>query len=176
VTWLEGSDQDVVAASKPGLLQPPSITLVHESGEVSLPEFAARHFGGYHGTLLIFRNVRQGRAIARALENEAPNTPTSVQPPPTDALTTVRLLPNYPNPFVGQTTVRFALPSAQTVVLEIYDALGRRLSTAIDDVLDAGWHEVTVDGAGWPSGLYFARLHARGVSVTRPMLLLRHDH
>jgi hypothetical protein len=112
----------------------------------------------------------------RALENEAPNTLTSVQPPPTDALTTVRLLPNYPNPFGGQTTVRFALPSAQTVVLEIYDALGRRLSTAIDDVLDAGWHEVTVDGAGWPSGLYFARLHARGVSATRPMLLLRHDH
>jgi hypothetical protein len=70
-------------------------------------------------------------------------------------------MPNYPNPFSRQTTVQIALPSVQAVVLDICDALGRRLLTVVDVVRDVGWHEVTVDGSGWPSGLYFARLILR---------------
>jgi hypothetical protein len=88
------------------------------------------------------------------------------------------LYQNYPNPFNPNTTVRFSLREREAVSLAIYDVAGRLVRALIDDVMDAGPHDVTWDGrdkAGRTvsSGVYFYRLVTGGFAETRKMVLLR---
>jgi hypothetical protein len=83
------------------------------------------------------------------------------------------LLQNYPNPFNAQTTIKFVLPESQDVQLTIYDLLGRRVETIIDEFSNAGVHSVTYDASALPSGVYFYRLRAGDTAETKRMVLLR---
>ncbi len=88
------------------------------------------------------------------------------------------LMPNYPNPFNPQTQLRFALPAAAAVQLEIYDVLGQRVRVLLATRLAAGLHAVEWDGRNdahgdVASGTYFVRLRSEGRSAMRKMLLLR---
>ena len=84
---------------------------------------------------------------------------------------TAWLLPNAPNPFRGATAVRFTLPQATDVTLEVYDLLGRRVALLLDDArLAADTHEVRFDAQGLPSGAYLVLLrtpqHTEACMVT----------
>jgi hypothetical protein len=83
------------------------------------------------------------------------------------------LLQNYPNPFNAQTTIRFVLPESQDVVLTIYDLLGRKVQTLLDEYRQAGNHTVTFDASYLSSGVYFYRLQAGDVVETKRMVLLK---
>jgi hypothetical protein len=80
---------------------------------------------------------------------------------------------NYPNPFNAATTLRFGLPEAGTVRIEIYDALGRRVALAAEGSFGAGYHEVPFDATGMASGLYIARLVTEESHLTRRMLMVK---
>ncbi|HMB91351.1 MAG TPA: S8/S53 family peptidase, partial [Rhodothermales bacterium] len=67
------------------------------------------------------------------------------------------LLSNYPNPFNDHTTIVLDLPEQQTLTVEVYDILGRRLAQVYSGTLPAGRHEMPVDANGWAPGVYFAR-------------------
>jgi photosystem II stability/assembly factor-like uncharacterized protein len=67
-----------------------------------------------------------------------------------------RLL-SYPNPFVTSTTLRYQVPIAERVVLQLFDAAGRRITTLVDGPHEPGWHEVRLDGSRLPAGSYFCR-------------------
>lgn|GEM_PF-212267 len=73
------------------------------------------------------------------------------------------LYPNFPNPFNASTTFRYQLPQAGAVELAIYNLLGERLITLVNDFQSAGFHERQWDGRDdsgrWlPSGVYFVQL------------------
>ena len=72
---------------------------------------------------------------------------------------------NYPNPFNPATTIRFQLPSDAHVLLAIYDALGRKVSTLVDKNMKAGAYVETWNAARFPSGVYYCRLDARSAGV-----------
>ena len=85
---------------------------------------------------------------------------------------------NYPNPFNPSTIIQFAIPNRQTVRLIVYDLLGRKIRTLVDDEVEAGRHTVTWDGKNElgqsvSSGLYLYRLHSDNFIQVRKMLLLR---
>lgn len=85
---------------------------------------------------------------------------TDAPPIPTGQL---RLMPNYPNPFNPQTTLRFELPVAGHARLEIFDAKGRRMAMLTDEWLEAGavevvWDGRDDDGRAVTSGAYYSRL------------------
>ena len=85
---------------------------------------------------------------------------------------------NVPNPFNPSTTLEFWLPAGERVVLELYDAIGRRVKTLADGRFPAGIHRVRWDGRdemGRPlaSGNYFARLTAGRFTDTRRLTLLK---
>ncbi len=62
----------------------------------------------------------------------------------------------YPNPFAAHTTLALDLASAQTVTVEVFDLLGRRVATVHDGPLAVGTHRVVIE-AGWPAGVYVVR-------------------
>lgn len=80
---------------------------------------------------------------------------------------------NYPNPFNPSTTIRFGLPYASDVVLDIYTVEGREVATLIDRHLDAGWHETIFEANAIPSGLYVCRLKIGTVTRAITMVLMR---
>jgi hypothetical protein len=85
---------------------------------------------------------------------------------------------NSPNPFNPSTVIRFDLPRASLVKLEIFDVNGRCVTTLLDETLDTGRHSVSWNGRserGHPlsSGLYFYSLKAADFSENRKMLLLK---
>ena len=85
------------------------------------------------------------------------------------------LSPISPNPVHGQALIRVQVGAAQSVTVLVYDALGRRVRSVHDGPL-AGQqqHQLTVDTAGLPSGLYFVRARAASGHVqTRPMTVVR---
>ena len=67
-----------------------------------------------------------------------------------------------PNPFVGQTTLTFALDEAAQVSLRIYDLLGRRVSVLVDRSLSAEGHTARFKGTGRASGVYLYVLTVDG--------------
>ncbi len=83
------------------------------------------------------------------------------------------LYDNYPNPFNPQTVVRFDLPQSDNVRLEIFDLLGRRVATLLDERRSAGTHNVTFDAGSLASGVYLYRLSTGSFIQTRKMILLR---
>ena len=89
------------------------------------------------------------------------------------------LLQNYPNPFNSITRIDFSIPNASNVTINIYNILGQKICTPVNDFMTAGKHAVYWDGkdaAGHnnlASGLYFYRMETANYSEDRKMLLLK---
>lgn len=80
---------------------------------------------------------------------------------------------NYPNPFNPSTTITFTLPQRERVRLEIFNLLGERVATLLDEVRAAGVHSVAWQPQSLPSGTYLYRLETKSYSLTRKLVLLR---
>ncbi len=88
---------------------------------------------------------------------------------------------NYPNPFNPSTQIQFALPKASHVKLEIYNALGERIATLLNETRQPGYYSEQFDAIGLASGIYFYRLQAGDPSAgsghsfvdTKKLLLLK---
>ncbi|MCK6559484.1 T9SS type A sorting domain-containing protein [candidate division KSB1 bacterium] len=88
------------------------------------------------------------------------------------------LHPNYPNPFNPVTVMKFDLPKATHVTLIIYDVLGRRVRTLIDEPMKAGYHAKIWDGRNHQgvsvaSGVYFYRLHTTEFDKVRKLAVVK---
>ena len=70
-------------------------------------------------------------------------------------------------------TVRYSLPAPGRVLVAVYDIGGRRVATLENAPQSAGAHEVTWDTSSLQHGMYFCRLQAGQVMMTRSLLILR---
>jgi hypothetical protein len=80
---------------------------------------------------------------------------------------------NYPNPFNPATTISFKVAKSQNVQLVIYDALGKEITTLIDQKLEPGTFEAKWDAGGYPSGLYFYKLISPDFVEVKKMMLIK---
>jgi hypothetical protein len=83
------------------------------------------------------------------------------------------LAQNYPNPFNPSTNISYTVGSHQFVSLQVYDVLGRRVATFVDEAKDAGTYSVRFDASNLPSGVYLYRLQAGNFSETKKLLLMK---
>lgn len=85
----------------------------------------------------------------------------------------LRLDQNYPNPFNANTTFKFAIPNSGHVLLSVFNILGRKVATLIDQELDAGGYSKSCSLEGYPSGLYFYQIFFEGRTITRRMYFMQ---
>lgn len=82
----------------------------------------------------------------------------------------VGLRASYPNPFTTTTVLPFTLEHSGHVEVEVFNLLGEVVAVLADRELSAGEHTVRWDAAGWPAGIYLARL-TTGEHVSTQRLL-----
>ncbi len=94
------------------------------------------------------------------------------------APTKFELTQNYPNPFNPTTTISYAIPSVETrhalsVQLIVYDLLGRKVATLVNEKQSPGNYSVEFDASKLSSGIYFYRLSAGGFVSVKKMILMK---
>ena len=65
------------------------------------------------------------------------------------------LLQNYPNPFNPETNITYSLPSDSHVTINLYNALGEKVTELVNEIKQIGLHEVVFSANNIPSGIYF---------------------
>ncbi len=85
----------------------------------------------------------------------------------------LQLMQNYPNPFNPTTTIGFTLQVSGFTTLKIYDALGREISTLVNEQQRSGNYSVPFNASSLSGGMYFYTLRVGASSITRRMALLK---
>ena len=146
-----------------------SLHVTHQfimSGENDYAAAVCFDLGGFMGDVTI-DNVSL-REIEVSSVNDDPSLPTSF-----------KLYPNVPNPFNPQTTITYQIPEPCRVSIEIYNVLGQKVVTLIDEPVQAGIHQHVFNASDVSSGIYFYKMSAWGIqsnhtySKVHKMVLLR---
>jgi hypothetical protein len=98
---------------------------------------------------------------------------TSVSNKETAAPSEYALSNNYPNPFNPSTNISFSVPKKSHVRLTVWNALGEKVATLVDEVRAAGEHTVRFDASNLSSGVYFYRFDAGSIRYAKKMLFLK---
>jgi photosystem II stability/assembly factor-like uncharacterized protein len=80
---------------------------------------------------------------------------------------------NYPNPFNPSTTIKYDIPKSSHVQIVIYDILGREVGQLLNEEKKPGSYEITWDGSGFASGVYFYKIMTNDFVETKKMLMLK---
>jgi hypothetical protein len=90
---------------------------------------------------------------------------------------------NYPNPFNPTTSIRYALPVESKLTMDVFNVLGQRVRTLVNDNVAAGYHAIEWNGTNnagqqLASGVYFVQMSAKGAngktfSDVRKLMMLK---
>ncbi len=80
---------------------------------------------------------------------------------------------NYPNPFNPETVISYNLPEKLNVQLTVFNSLGEKIKTLVNEIEEKGFYRVNFDASGLTSGIYFYRLEAGSFLVTKKMILAK---
>ncbi len=86
---------------------------------------------------------------------------------------TYSLSQNYPNPFNPVTTIEYSIPAASDVRLEIFNILGQRVTTLINENQQPGEYAIIWDASNMASAIYFYRLTTEEKILTKKMVLIK---
>lgn len=142
-------------------------------------EFSPTQTGMETGWLHILHTAPNADTISVYVSGEASLVGIEL---PEGVPATYEVSPNYPNPFNPSTLIQYQLPSSSTVELNVYNMLGQRVRTLVNDRKNAGYHQVVWDGRNElgqqvASGIYIYRFVASNgadkFQKTRKMILLK---
>jgi hypothetical protein len=80
---------------------------------------------------------------------------------------------NYPNPFNPSTTINFSIPVAGFVTLDIYNAIGQKVASLVNETKSAGNYSVDFNASTLTSGIYFYKISSGNFTETKKMILMK---
>lgn len=88
------------------------------------------------------------------------------------------LAANYPNPFNPTTTIEYTIPSQTQVTIDVFNVLGQKVKTLVNETQPAGTYQTEWNGTDEASqtvatGVYFYRLSAGDVTMTKKMVMVK---
>lgn len=104
-------------------------------------------------------NIHDGITSVKLIAGETPHTYSLEQ--------------NYPNPFNPSTTINFSVREQGHATLTVYNSIGQKVETLVDEVVNSGQYSVTWDASGVSSGAYFYRLEINGYALMKRMILIK---
>jgi hypothetical protein len=88
-----------------------------------------------------------------------------------------KLEQNYPNPFNPKSKIKYQIANTQKenqkVELIVFNVLGEKVSTLVNEVQNSGTYEVEWDATNYPSGVYFYKLTTQQFKQTKRMVLIK---
>jgi len=98
---------------------------------------------------------------------------TAISDQPIENPVNFKLNNNYPNPFNNQTKISFQLSQTEYVELSVYNIIGQKIKTLINEIYSAGTHSIGFNSDGLASGVYFYKLKTETGILVNQMLLLK---
>jgi hypothetical protein len=84
-----------------------------------------------------------------------------------------KLEQNYPNPFNPNTKMKYSIPQSSNVIIKVFDLLGNKIETLVNEEKQVGNYEITWYAEDVPSGVYFYQLKAGSFVETKKMVLMK---
>ncbi|MDZ7376989.1 MAG: T9SS type A sorting domain-containing protein [candidate division KSB1 bacterium] len=178
VTLYDGTNFDIYVngaldnhATHSGQILRTSIDLT--IGQV-LPNNTSVNFKGVLDDIRIFNYALSPEEIQNLYQEK-----TAVyQTDPTTLPSEFDLAQNFPNPFNAETTIRYQLKSTGRVTIEIYDLLGQKVRTLVDEEQKAGFYSTRWDGKNdrgilVASGIYIYKMKSTDFFKSRKLVLMK---
>jgi photosystem II stability/assembly factor-like uncharacterized protein len=99
--------------------------------------------------------------------------PIGVKPINSEVPNNYLLYQNYPNPFNPSTNIKFDIAKSTNVKIVVFDALGREVTTLVNEQLKPGTYEIDWDASQFSSGIYYYKLVTESFIETKKMILLK---
>jgi hypothetical protein len=129
------------------------------------------------------RNVSLGGTIcpfdAAATDGNLPHMGITLGPPTGTSNHVIeipdsyKLFQNFPNPFNPSTTINYSVPEAGIVELNVFDALGRKVATLVNDYKQTGNYSVDFNASALPSGIYYYEILSDEFRDRKKMTLIK---
>ncbi|MCF6268413.1 MAG: T9SS type A sorting domain-containing protein [Melioribacteraceae bacterium] len=84
-----------------------------------------------------------------------------------------KLYENYPNPFNPSTQIKYSIPNTSNVKLEVFNLIGEKISTLVNEEKQPGTYEVSFNGVNLSSGVYFYKISTNQFSDVKKLMLLK---
>jgi serine protease AprX len=121
-----------------------------------------------------YPNNYYGYGVINALSAAQYNTTSVAATTPS----TLKVYPNFPNPFNNGTIIKFDMPAAGIVNIDVYNVLGQHVKTiysgtAAKETIQKTWNGANEQGRAVSSGVYIYRIMTNGFSESHKMLFLK---
>ena len=83
------------------------------------------------------------------------------------------LYQNYPNPFNPSTQISYEIAKASHVQLDVYNVIGQRVRTLINEKKTPGKYEITIDFSDLATGSYLCILKTNSGFAIRKMVMIK---
>lgn len=113
-------------------------------------------------TIKVYSNKTNSELGITSVKQQSQTTPTEF-----------RLEQNYPNPFNPTTTIAYQVPASGHVLLTVYDIVGRKVATLVDEVQSAGRYATFFDASSLASGVYFYKLTTGNYTQVKRMSVVK---
>jgi hypothetical protein len=128
-----------------------------------------------NGTIITWDDDRMGLPKVYVQRIRGDGTLTNIQPLEHYAPNAFSFDQNFPNPFNPRTSIQYAVISRQFVTLKVYDVLGRKIATLVNEEKEPGIYRAEFNTQDYQlaSGIYLYRLQAGKYVDTKKMILMK---
>ncbi len=140
----------------------------------SITNITGNGFNVYYDATLSVNSALGGKTYSLVNSGVlAPKGSTAVDQQENEQPTSYKLNQNYPNPFNPTTTISFELPKKSYVNLEVFNIVGERVATLVNERRSAGQSSLTFNASGISSGVYFYKMTADNFITIKKLVLIK---